>query len=58
MRARMQRGISVGFGSLIDDIQSLAGEMPFSVFPGERAIGTSAKTSLDGSTAPVAGRKN
>jgi hypothetical protein len=50
--------ISVGFGSLLDDIQSLVGELPFSVFTGERAIGTSATTSLNGSTAPVASRTN
>ena len=50
--------ITVGFGAQIDGIQSLVGEMPFSVFTGERAIGTSAKAPTNGSTAPVAGRTN
>ena len=50
--------ITVGFGAQIDDIQSLVGEMPFSVFTGERTIGTSAKAPTNGSTAPVAGRTN
>ncbi len=50
--------ISVGFGSLIDDIQSLVGEMPLLVFAGERAIGTSLKAPLNGSTARVAGRQS
>lgn len=49
--------ISVGFGSLIDDIQSLAGEMPFLVFTGEREIGTGVNAPLNESTAPVAGRQ-
>jgi hypothetical protein len=53
-----ERVISVGFGSLIDDIQSLVGEVPFLVFTGERAIGTTVKTPLNETTAPpVAGRQ-
>ena len=43
--AASEHVISVGFGSLIDTIQSYVGEMPFSVFTGERAIGTSVQAS-------------
>jgi hypothetical protein len=50
--------ITVGFGAQIDGIQSLVGELPFLVFTGERAIGTSATAPTNESTAAVAGRKN
>jgi hypothetical protein len=50
--------ISVGFGSQLDGIQSLVGELPFLFFTGERMIGTSATAALNGSTAPVVGRQS